>query len=142
MAFGSFVRGIDISQSKCAWICTDERVVRAYDADPACGFTFTLNGFENLFTLMQRAYSPRGWQVKNPSLPVFFISGAQDPCRVSDRAFLKAVHFLRRRGYHQVEWKEYAAARHELLNETGKARVFADVLSFLRYHPGADKQSD
>ena len=30
---------------------TDETVVEEYSKDPLCGFTFTINGFQNVFQL-------------------------------------------------------------------------------------------
>ena len=38
-------------EGKNAWLCTVPEVVSAYDEDPACGFNFTLNGYQNLFYL-------------------------------------------------------------------------------------------
>ncbi len=131
MAFGSFVKPFEKEGSVCAWICSDQEVVKAYEADEKCGFTFTLNGFISLFTLMKQAYSQKGWGVQNPSLPIYFISGSEDPCRGGDKTFLKGVLFLKGRGYKDVEWKEYALARHEILNETCKNRVYRDVLSWI-----------
>ncbi len=47
--------------SENAWICSDSTVIREYDNDPQCGFTFTLNEFEALFNLMIRIYQPSRW---------------------------------------------------------------------------------
>lgn len=99
--------------------------------DPLCGFTFTLNGFISLFDLMAEAYAPEGWQVKRPELPIWFISGAEDPCMGSEKKFLKAVRFLQERGYREVSWQLYSRLRHEILNERGKEQIFADLAQML-----------
>ena len=91
--------------------------VKEYLADPLCGFCFPANGFLNLMRIMGMCYSPKGWQMKNPSMPVLFVSGADDPCRIDDKAFAKAVQFMRDRGYTNVKSKLYKGLRHEILLE-------------------------
>lgn len=114
-----------------SWIVSDPAVVAAYDADPRDGFTFTLNGFETLFGLVQRAYSKKGWVMANPEVPIFFIAGADDPCIISHEDFAKAVNFMRQRGYQHVSSKLYPGMRHEILNEKGKQEVWRDVVNFI-----------
>ena len=61
MAFGNHCDGFAEEGSDNVWLCSDMEVVRAYDHDPLCGYTFTLNGFENLFSLMQDVYERKNW---------------------------------------------------------------------------------
>lgn len=128
LAFGNYNKKFEEVISPNSWIVSDPAVVAAYDADPRNGFIFTLNGFETLFTLMNRAYSKRGWLVGNPNLPILFIAGADDPCIISERQFNKAVNFMRQRGYHDVDSKLYPGMRHEILNELDKEQVWADII--------------
>lgn len=72
----------------------------------------------------------KGWKTGNPQLKVRFISGAEDPCRLSDKDFDKAVERMRQAGYKDVRAISYPGMRHEILNESGKAQVWADVLGF------------
>ncbi len=120
------------SASRNNWISTDKENVRNYDSDPLCGFTFTLNGFRTLLDFMQETYSSKGWRVSNPKLPVFFISGADDPCRGSDEDFKNALAAMNRAGYVHIDYKLYPKARHELLNETLRNDVMKDILDKLK----------
>lgn len=131
LAFGDFVRKHPSGKSHNAWIATDEAVVAAYDADPRDGFVFTLNGFEALFSLMQRTYRKNSWTMQNPDVPIFFIAGSDDPCILSKKDFQKAVNFMRERGYQKVSSKLYPGMRHEILNERGKQEVWQDVVKRL-----------
>lgn len=131
LAFGDFVRKHPSGKSPNAWIATDEAVVAAYDADPRDGFVFTLNGFEALFSLMQRTYCKNGWTMQNPDVPIFFIAGSDDPCILSKKDFQKAVNFMRELGYHKISSKLYPGMRHEILNERGKQEVWQDVVKRL-----------
>lgn len=110
-----------------AWICSDPQVVAAFEADPLCNFAFTMNGYQALLDLMEETYSPDGWQVRKPDLPIWFLSGADDPCMGSRRALLSAVSLLQKVGYHKVSCRLYDGLRHELLNETAKDEVYADI---------------
>ncbi len=129
MAFGNYNKKFGEAVSPNSWIVSDPAVVEAYDADPRDGFVFTLNGFETLFGLIKLAYSRKGWLVQNPSIPVLFIAGAEDPCIISEKDFNKAVEFLRSRGYHDVKSRLYPGMRHEILNEVGKMQVWQDVVA-------------
>ena len=102
--------------------------MQAYNNDPLCGFVFTVNGYRNgLFRLMKDIYSPEGWNVTKPDLPVHFIAGAEDPCIINLKKFSQAVSFLRARGYREVTSQVYPKMRHEILNEIGREDVWRDV---------------
>lgn len=132
LAFGSYNKAFQPVTSHNAWICSDPQVVAEYDRHPLCGFTFTLNGYEMLFRLLQRCYQKTGWQVRQPELPIFFISGAEDPCMNGMNGFLDAIQFLQERGYQKVNGTAIAGMRHEVLNEIGKAEVYEKILAHIQ----------
>lgn len=114
-----------------AWLSSDRSVSEAYNADPLCHFTFTLNGYKALLDLLTDTYSDVGWKMENPRLPIRFLSGANDPCMVSRPAFARSVDHMRKVGYTNVSSRLFDGMRHEILNETEKESVYADVLDFL-----------
>ena len=128
IAFGTFNKPFSHEKSANAWICSDPEIVAKYDRDPYCNFQFTANGFHNLFSLMQDAYSKKEWKVGNPALPVMFTSGEDDPCLVNKHKFGEAVSRMKEVGYTNVSSILYPGMRHEILNEKGKERVWNDVL--------------
>lgn len=132
MAFGGYNKRFKDAVSPNAWIVSDPAVVAAYDADPRDGFVFTLNGFEVLFSLIKKTYSPKGWRMQNPKVPIWFIAGEDDPCIMSAKKFGQAVEFMRARGYQDVKSKLYPGMRHEILNEIGKEAVWKDINDFVR----------
>ncbi|MBQ0001566.1 MAG: alpha/beta fold hydrolase [Clostridiales bacterium] len=119
------------AEGENAWLCTDPEICKAYNASEYCGFLFTDDGFLGLFGLMKGAYDVTGFKCSNPSMPVLFISGEDDPCRGNNELFGKAVKSMRRAGYQRVKGKLYPGMRHEILNEREKEKVFKDVLIFL-----------
>lgn len=131
IAFGAFNHNFRHEGSHNAWICSDKTVVDAYDKDPLCSFQFTANGFINLFSLMQDAYSSKGWSAPDKDLPVLFISGEDDPCMIDRKKFYAAVENMRNAGYGNVRSVLYKGMRHEILNEKGKEKVWNDILEFI-----------
>lgn len=115
---------------KSSWITSDRAVVEAYNADPYCNYTFTLNGYEALLLLMKNTYTKKGWMMSKKTLPIHFIAGADDPYITNASKFESAVQFLRDRGYKNVTSKLYEDMRHEVLNEKNKAIVYKDVAEF------------
>lgn len=53
MSFGAFNKGFDKPNE---WICSNSQVVDEYNNNPLCTFTFSVNGFYNLLSLMQNTY--------------------------------------------------------------------------------------
>lgn len=132
LSFGAFNRHFRHEQSEYAWVCSNPETLKAYESDPKCTFRFTANGYENLFALMRDCYSPQGWKIVDPDMPVHFISGADDPCRISDKAFHRAVDFMLGMGYRNTSEKLYPGMRHEILNETDREKVWDDILDILK----------
>lgn len=114
-----------------SWVCANPDARSAYQADPACGFLFTINGFTALFSLMRECFSKKGWQMRHADLPILLMAGAEDPVIQSPAAFEQAAEFLRQRGYGDICTRLYPGLRHELLNERENGRIYADVLAWL-----------
>lgn len=119
------------NEGKNAWLTRDDEIVKKYNDDPKCNFTFTCNGFSNLLHLVKVVYKKKNYPVKNPDLPIFFIAGSDDPVIKSPKKWQEAQNFMKKVGYKNVSGKLYDGMRHEILNEKGKEEVYADVLQFI-----------
>ncbi|MBQ8600381.1 MAG: alpha/beta fold hydrolase [Clostridia bacterium] len=128
---GAFNKAIRDPASPNQWISYNEENVAAYDADPLCGFCFTLSGFKGLMGLMAEAYSARNWNVRNPQLPIRFLSGEDDPCHGGVKNFDWAALQLYRSGYDGVERKLFPAMRHEILLEQDHQKVYTYIIESL-----------
>jgi len=131
LTFSSYNKGVENPASPNSWICSNEKVVADYDASDLCGFVFTLNGFQNLFTLYKEIYCKKNWSMANKTLPIFFIAGADDPTILSKEAWIAAQDFLKNLGYTNISNQLYPKMRHEILNEIGKEKVYQDVLNWM-----------
>lgn len=130
MSFGAYDKPFAQEGWVSAWVCSDPEILKAYHNDPLCQFVFTADGFLNLLLLMKDCYS-KGDKAGNPDLPVRFISGSDDPCRITDKALESAVQAMRDKGYKDVSLKIYPGLRHEIHNETDHTEVWNDILSYL-----------
>ena len=131
---GSFDKPFKQEGIENAWLSTDPAVAEKYNSDDTCGFNFTLNGYYCLLNLMINVYSPKGWTVKTPNMPIHFISGGDDPCRVNDDKFYEAVQFLETVGYNNVTSNLYVGKRHELFNETNHLEIVEDLLAIINQY--------
>ena len=114
-----------------AWICSDESSRMEIMGNPLCNFNFTANGSYNLFCLIVDTYRKAEWKVSHPDMPVYFISGADDPVIVNENGLHKAAINIMKRGYVNVSSVIYPNMRHEVLNEIGKVEVWDDILHFV-----------
>lgn len=131
LAFGSYSKGIQGAASENAWLSVDEKNVKDYDEDELCGYTFTLNGFRNLFLLMREIYVSDGWKLKNRELPILFIAGSADPVIAGEEKWNESREFLKKIGYTNVQGKLYQGMRHEILNEDIKEEVYEHIVKFM-----------
>lgn len=131
LAFGNYNKKISNPQTTFDWLCRDEKVVDAYMKDPLCGFTFTVNGFRTLFTLLFRLNQAANLEHMPKELPVFFIAGDKDPVGNYGEGVKKAYESFEKAGMKRLELKLYPEDRHELLNELDKQNVYEDLYPWI-----------
>ena len=81
---------------------------------------------------MGETYNINDWRVSNPTMPILFISGGDDPCMISQKKFQGAIQSMRNVGYKNVKYTIYPNMRHEVLNELNKHQVWNEVLNFIK----------
>lgn len=131
MAFGSYLKNIEDPIGPNDWICRDEAVIRAYDADPLCGFPGTAElMYEMMLGLEQIGNNSHNMKMKK-DLPILFISGDADPVGGWGGGVRTVFNRFKSIGMQDVTIKIYPGARHEVLNELNKQEVWDDVLDWI-----------
>ena len=130
-AFASYNDKIGEKRTEFDWLTKDSAVVDRYLADPLCGFTFTVNGFQTLFELITRIQKPDNLEKIPKELPVLMASGEDDPVGAYGAGVRKAYEGMIAAGLKQVTLMLYPTDRHELLNETDYEKVWQDILVWL-----------
>lgn len=130
-AFGTYNKRIETVRTAFDWLTRDEEIVDRYVADPLCGFTFTVNGFQTLFELIDRLYKKENLAKIPVDLPVLVVSGEADPVGDYGKGVQKAAESLRLTGLKNVRTKLYEQDRHEILNELDRAAVMQDIYDWI-----------
>lgn len=111
-----------------AWLSRDEALIRKYDNDPFCQFTFTTAAYCDLFTLVQWV-SAKDWASRLPAdLPCLVTSGDMDPVGGWGKGPRAVAERMQRAGMKDVTLRLWQDMRHEILNEIGKEEVWEDLL--------------
>lgn len=127
------------------WLSRDEAEVDAYAEDERCGFSFSAGLSLDWVLANRKINDPEQFRRIPRELPVHIAVGELDPChqRLTLVAeLLEDFHYL---GSHDVSRRVYEGARHEILNETDREQVRADLLEWFeshldvapRYRPGS-----
>ncbi|MBD5482323.1 MAG: alpha/beta hydrolase [Lachnospiraceae bacterium] len=131
IAFSGYGKRIKNPRSQNDWICANAETIKRYDADPLCGFGFTVNGFHTLFTFISRCQSPLYLKRIPKRLPLFFVAGEEDPVGDYGKGVRKAYDSYKTRGMLNLEMKLYKNDRHEILNESDKKTVSEDIYRWI-----------
>lgn len=130
LSIGGFNKQIKNASTSVDWVCANPDTVKAYMGDPLCGIGFTCSAFADLFTLVKLMHRPKNYKNVNKSMQLLLLAGADDPCTGGKKGRADSQKVLRKAGFTNIESKEYAGMRHEILNEVDNKQVYSDVLEF------------
>lgn len=132
MAFGAYNKKIQNPRTKFDWLSVNAENVDKYMEDPLCGFPFTVNGFETLFELIARLNVPANLETIPKSLPLFMVSGQEDPVGDYGKGVELAHDSLVVAGLQNIQLKLYPGDRHEILNEEDRQTVMEDIYGWVK----------
>ncbi|MFD9550854.1 alpha/beta hydrolase [Nocardia salmonicida] len=126
---GFFNAEFQPTRTEADWISRDEAQVDAYNADPWCGFAIDDT---NMGLLAANAQT----RLSNPNtvrtdLPIYVMVGEKDPLNNKLRLSDLLVQRYRDAGLNDLTYQVYPDARHEVLNETNRDEVEADLLAWI-----------
>lgn len=113
------------------WISPDHEYVVSSNKDPLVGFTFSNQGFYDLFTMIQYTISDTVYNGTPKDLPILLISGADDPVGMYGELVKNSYDRYLETGHTDVHMKLYPGRRHEIHLDPGGKDVAADILTFL-----------
>ena len=134
LAIGGYNKKFKPAHTRADWITSDFERLEAYASDPLCSFRFTVNAYYNMFLGMLSTQRKEGVYMIPKSLPVLFVSGAEDPVGEFGKGVRKIYEKYRAAGIQDVTLRLYVGDRHEILNETDREQVFEDLLEWLEEH--------
>ena len=92
---------------------------------------FTGSAFADFFGGLEALTYEKDIAVMPKDLPVYFMSGDQDPVGQMGKGVQQVADQFRRIGMQDVTVKLYKDARHELFNELNRDEVTADLIAWL-----------
>ena len=131
MSFGSYLKKIKNPRTISDWLTKDEKIVDWYRAQPWCTFHFSPNAYYHMFSGMQKAHDIERMKKLPEGLPILIVSGAEDPVGAWGEGVRKTFMVYSENTKCEVSIKIYDDDRHEILNETDREQVYADLLEFL-----------
>lgn len=129
LSFGSFNSKFKKDKTPFAWLSRDKEQVKKYIFDEQCGYTMSIAFFKFFFQGLKSSYKSDNLAGIDKNKPVAIFSGAQDPVGGAGKLVKKLSDMYKNLGVKDVTMKLYDGARHEILNETNNAEVYADFLA-------------
>lgn len=131
LSFGQYNRSFKPTRTDFDWLSRDEQAVDLYINDPLCGGVFSSGFFYDLlFGLKQISQQSQIQQVPS-DLPIFLVSGDEDPVGGHTKGVLKIYKDFKKAGIKDVTYKFYPQGRHEMLHETNRDEVIEDIIIWL-----------
>jgi len=113
------------------WLSRDEAIVDAYVADPGCGFGIDTDSGRAMFAGARRVADLAQVAAIRSSLPVYIAVGEADPVNGGLALLTPLTDRYEAAGLTDVTVRTYPDARHEILNETNRDEVIAELISWL-----------
>lgn len=131
LSTGSFNKKIKDPKTPVDWLSYNKENVQEYINDPLSGIPFTISGYRDLFSLMKLMNKKGCYKGINTCLPIYCISGEDDPCTGGEKGRNASIDKLRGQGFSMVQVKTYPKMRHEILKEKEKDVVISDIIKFI-----------
>lgn len=133
LSFGEYNKAFKPNRTDFDWLSRDEAEVDAYIADPYCGATFSAGHWQDLLGGLMWVNRDDTVARIPQDLPIHLVAGAVDPVGGEKAGEVVAAQ-LRRAGIRDVSTTWWPGARHEILNETNRDEVTADIVAWLDAH--------
>ncbi|HJA24370.1 MAG TPA: lysophospholipase [Candidatus Limosilactobacillus intestinavium] len=127
---GQFIKKIPHPKTNLDWLSHNSKDVQSYIDDPDCGFSFTSQGYNDLYEGMREVGHLRYFHSNHP-VPVLFLNGRDDPCAGKKSQVQSSLNMLVKAGYHDMTHHSYPQMRHEILFERDATVVMNDIVNWL-----------
>lgn len=129
LSFGSYGKPFASQGQEFAWLSRDKAEVDKYEKDPNCGYAMSIGFFHSFFKGILSMYGGNVNNI-NKELPILIAIGGDDPVSRQGKDAEKLYNYYKKAGLN-ASFKVYDGARHEILNETNKEEVAADMIAFI-----------
>jgi alpha-beta hydrolase superfamily lysophospholipase len=123
--------GMGKTRTPFDWLSRDDAEVDAYIADPLCGFTVNDPSRASMFASGAAAVDPKALSRIRKDLPFYIFAGDKDPINADLSRLWPLVERYRAAGISDIATDFYPGGRHEMLNETNRDEVVANLKNWI-----------
>jgi alpha-beta hydrolase superfamily lysophospholipase len=123
----SFNASFEPARTPFDWLSRDPAEVDKYVFDPLCGFSVSEDSMVSLFSAAGPMFEPLALQRIRSTLPMYVFAGDKDPLNGDLTRLKPLVERYREAGVRDITTDYYQDGRHEMLNETNRAEVVANL---------------
>jgi alpha-beta hydrolase superfamily lysophospholipase len=113
------------------WLSRDAEEVSKYNRDPQCGFPLTAQAWLDLLEGRASQSTVEFFSAIPNALPLRIIFGTDDPVGENGRGVARLLKILSDAGLNRITSQPYQGARHELVNETNRDQITADLIEWI-----------
>ena len=113
------------------WLSRDEAEVDAFLADPLCFPSLQTKSMESFLGASRRLSDPIEIRNVRQNLPVYVLSGSEDPVGEHLAGVRTLMDRYRNAGIMSIDHDFYVGGRHEMLHEKNRRKVIANLLSWI-----------
>lgn len=118
-----------------SWLNRDPKQVELYNNDPYCNFYMSHGFYYSMMRGLYDAYQKSALGNISKDLPIFVVSGSQDPLGGMGKKVERLYHTYKGLGLN-VDFKLYEGARHELTSDPKKDEIIKDMVDFFDKNGG------
>lgn len=131
LTFGQYNKNFEPQTTGSEWLTRDKKELAKYLENPYCGSIFPASFYYEFLDTLQYVEDEKNFPKIPKDLPIYILSGDQDPVGDFGDGVKKLEQRYKNRGVYDLEMKLYEGARHELLNELNREEVTADIINWL-----------
>lgn len=134
MTFKGFNDYFKPTKTDFDWLSRDDERNLNYKNDPLCGFSCATRFFFDLSCLIQFINNKNNIAKLPVDLPMRFMSGSKDPVGQFGKGVQNVFELYKNTGVKDINIQLYDNGRHEMLNETNRQEVYADIYNWIEQH--------
>ena len=131
LAFSAYNKKFAPNKTPYDWLSNDLSEIEKYVLDEKCGFLPTPSIFYDMLTGLSVIGKKSEVKKIKKDLPILIFSGDKDPVGAMGKGVKAVYELYKKTGAENVTLKLYEGGRHELLNDSYKGQVIADLLGWL-----------
>ena len=131
IAKGSYNKAFEPVRTPYDWLSRDESIVDRFASEPLDTFTYTVNGYYSMFTVIEKAQDRKRIAGIPKDFPILLVSGTMDPVGSFTKGVKTAYNDMKKAGLSDVQMRFFEGDRHEILNELDRKEVYQYLLDWL-----------